>query len=82
MRNSEVDFGGGITRALNYLYHVPAEMKLNFGIGREFERERSTWRVSLFVDNLTDVLSTGRSINFKSSFDPGRTIRLQFRNNF
>jgi outer membrane receptor protein involved in Fe transport len=82
MRNSEVDFGGGITRALNYLYHVPAETKLNFGIGREFERERSTWRVSLFVDNLTDVLSTGRSINFKSSFDPGRTIRLQFRNNF
>ena len=81
-RNSEVDFGGGITRALPYLYHVPSETKLNLGLGREFERERSTWRVALFVDNLTDVLSTGRSINFKSSFDPGRTVRLQFKNSF
>jgi hypothetical protein len=81
-RNSEVDFGGGLTRALPYLYHVPSESKLNLGLGKEFETERSTWRVALFVDNLTDVLSTGRSINFKSSFDPGRTIRLQFKNNF
>ena len=81
-RNSEVDFGGGLTRALPYLYNVPSETKLNLGLGKEFERERSTWRVALFVDNLTDVLSTGRSINFKSSFDPGRTIRLQFKNNF
>ena len=81
-RNSEVDFGGGLTRALPYLYHVPSESKLNLGLGKEFERDRSTWRVALFVDNLTDVLSTGRSINFKSSFDPGRTIRLQFKNNF
>ena len=81
-RNSELLTGGGINRNINTFYRVPAESVMNLGVGKQFKGERSTWTVSLFVDNFTDEEALGRMMPWKVSFDPGRTWRLQIKNNF
>ncbi len=81
-RNGELFAGGGINRNYNTLYSIPAETVINVGVGKQFQLDRSRWTVSLFIDNLTDELAIGRAMPWKVSFDPGRTWRLQFKNEF
>lgn len=80
-RNPELR-NGGLANNFNTLYIVPSNTTMNLGFGKTFQRDKTDWTLSLFVDNITDELNIGRALANKISFDPGRTWRLQLKNRF
>jgi iron complex outermembrane receptor protein len=80
-RNPELR-SGGLDNNFNTLYVVPSNTTMNLGFGKTFQRNKTDWTVSLFVDNFTDEFNIGRALPDKISFDPGRTWRLQLKNRF
>ena len=64
------------------LYIVPSNTTMNLGFGKTFQRNKTDWTLSLFVDNIADELNIGRALANKISFDPGRTWRIQLKNRF